>query len=55
MAYQMLEMQNQKQVTEIGNLQQSTEVNGSALNQDFFQDEKVVSPKKKTAAEGKKS
>ena len=54
MAYQMLEMQNQKQVTEIGNLQQSTEANGSALNQDFFQDEKVVSPKKKQQQKAKK-
>ena len=55
MAYQMLEMLNQKQVTEIGNLQQSTEVNGSPLNQDFFQDEKVVPPKKKQQQKAKKS
>ena len=45
MTYQMLEMQNSKQVMEIGNTQTNLEVNGSALNQDFFQDDKAIQKK----------
>ena len=45
MAYQMLEMQNSKQVMEIGNTQTNLEVNGSALNQDFFQDDNAIQKK----------
>ena len=51
MAYQMLEFENYlpqtvKQGTETEILQQSTEVNGSQLNQDFCQDNKDI-PKKR--------
>ena len=53
MAYQMLEMQNEKQVMEIGNSQQSLEVNGSALNQDFFQDDKTIQKKQRKAKKSK--
>ena len=52
MAYQMLEMQTPKQVTEKEILQQSIEVNGSVSNQDFFLDNNDI--KKKQVRKAKK-
>ena len=54
MAYQMLEMQNSKQAMEIGNTQTNLEVNGSVLNQDFFQDDNTIQKKQKRKISTKK-
>ena len=53
MAYQMLEMQMPKQVTETEILQQSTEVHGSVPNQDFFQDNNDIHKKRREKQKGK--